>query len=84
LERAGIVTRQQLIGFRRYAIVVNFGIAMVLSPPDAGSMMLMAVPLVILYEVAIAGIWFTERRRRREADALEPAQQLIRKGDAPY
>jgi sec-independent protein translocase protein TatC len=83
LERAGIVTRQQLIGFRRYAIVVNFGIAMVLSPPDAGSMMLMALPLVILYEVAIAGIWFTERRRRREADALEPAQQLIRKGDAP-
>jgi sec-independent protein translocase protein TatC len=73
LERAGIVTRAQLIKFRRYAIVVNFGIAMVLSPPDAGSMFLMAVPLVILYELAIVGIWFTERKRKREASENLPA-----------
>ncbi|WP_442680344.1 twin-arginine translocase subunit TatC [Sphingomonas sp. ASY06-1R] len=71
LERAGIVTRGQLIKFRRYAIVVNFAIAMVLSPPDAGSMFLMAVPLVVLYELAIVGIWFTERKRQRAiADTL--------------
>jgi len=67
LERAGIVTRTQLIKFRRYAIVVNFAIAMVLSPPDAGSMLLMALPMVILYELAIVGIWFTERKRKRAA-----------------
>lgn len=82
LERAGIVTRQQLIKFRRYAIVVNFGIAMVLSPPDAGSMMLMALPLVLLYELAIAGIWFTERKRKREADAAPDVSQVIKKGEA--
>jgi sec-independent protein translocase protein TatC len=69
MERAGIVTRTQLVGFRRYAIVVNTGIAAVLSPPDVGSMLLMAVPLVILYEFALIGIWFTERRRKRDADA---------------
>ena len=83
LERAGIVTRLQLIKFRRYAIVVNFGIAMVLSPPDAGSMMLMAVPLVLLYELAIIGIWFTERKRKREAEAVPDLDQVIKKGDAP-
>ena len=33
--------------------------------------MLLAVPLCLLYEVAIIGIWFTERRRAREADADE-------------
>jgi len=82
LERAGILTRQQLIKFRRYAIVVNFGIAMVLSPPDAGSMMLMALPLVFLYELAIVGIWFTERKRKREADANSDVSQVIKKGDA--
>ena len=82
LERAGILTRQQLIKFRRYAIVVNFGIAMVLSPPDAGSMMLMALPLVFLYELAIVGIWFTERKRKREADATSDVSQVIKKGDA--
>ncbi|TAK14093.1 MAG: twin-arginine translocase subunit TatC, partial [Rhizorhabdus sp.] len=40
LERAGIVTRKQLIGARRYAIVGAFAIAAVLTPPDVGSQLL--------------------------------------------
>lgn len=67
LERAGVVTRAQLIGFRRYAIVANTAVAAVLSPPDIGSMVLLAVPLVLLYEIALIGIWLTERKRAREA-----------------
>ncbi|WP_082449978.1 twin-arginine translocase subunit TatC [Sphingomonas sp. Leaf231] len=66
LERSGVVTRLQLIGARRYAIVGAFAIAAVLTPPDVGSQLLLAIPLVILYEAAIIGIWFTERRRARE------------------
>ncbi|MBA3836677.1 MAG: twin-arginine translocase subunit TatC [Sphingomonas sp.] len=70
LERAGIVTRQQLIGARRYAIVAAVGIAAVLTPPDIGSQLLLAIPLIILYELAIIGIWFTEKRRAKvPADA---------------
>ena len=65
LERAGIVTRKQLVGARRYAIVLNCAIAAVLTPPDVGSMLLLAVPLVLLYEISLVGIWFTERRRNR-------------------
>ncbi|WP_375272955.1 twin-arginine translocase subunit TatC [Sphingomonas sp.] len=70
LERAGIVTRKQLIAARRYAIVGAFAIAAVLTPPDVGSQLLLAIPLVILYELAIVGIWFTERRRARENTAI--------------
>ena len=66
LERAGIVTRQQLKAARRYAIVAAFAIAAVLTPPDVGSQLLLAIPLVLLYEVALIGIWITERRRARE------------------
>jgi len=66
LERAGIVTRKQLIAARRYAILGNFGIALVLAPPDAGSMIMLALPLIALYELALIGIWFTERKRTRE------------------
>ena len=65
LEAAGIVTRKQLAGARRYAIVANFAVAAVLTPPDAGSMLLLAVPLVALYELALIGIWFTEKHRVR-------------------
>jgi len=71
LERAGIVTRRQLISSRRYAIVATAMIAAVLTPPDIGSMLLLWIPLVMLYELAIIGIWFTERRRKpTEAGAL--------------
>ena len=69
LERAGIVTRQQLISARRYAIVGAFAIAAVLTPPDVGSQLLLAIPLCILYELAIVGIWFTERKRKKDAEA---------------
>lgn len=67
LERAGIVTRQQLISARRYAIVGAFAIAAVLTPPDVGSQLLLAIPLCVLYELALVGIWITERKRKREA-----------------
>ena len=72
LERAGIVTRKQLVKGRRYAIVGVFGIACVLAPPDVVSMLVMAVPLCLLYEFALIAIWFTERKRAR-ADGQEIA-----------
>ena len=68
LERAGIVTRKQLVGARRYAIIGCFALALVLAPPDAGSMVLLAMPLIILYELALIAIWFTERRRARQPE----------------
>jgi sec-independent protein translocase protein TatC len=66
LERAGIVTRLQLIKGRRYAIVGVVAVAAVLTPPDIVSQLLLAVPLVLLYELAIIAIWFTEKRRKTE------------------
>ncbi|MBB5697304.1 twin-arginine translocase subunit TatC [Sphingomonas yantingensis] len=71
LERAGIVTRKQLVGARRYAIVAAFGLAAVLTPPDIGSQFLLAIPLIFLYELALIGIWFTERKRAKTATVEE-------------
>ena len=67
LERAGIVTRDQLKKGRRYAIVAIVAVAAVLTPPDILSQILLAVPLYLLYEFAIIAIWFTQRRRATEA-----------------
>lgn len=67
LERAGIVTRAQLVAGRRYAVVIAFVIAAVLTPPDIISQLLLAIPLVLLYELALIAIWFTERKRKKEA-----------------
>jgi sec-independent protein translocase protein TatC len=68
LERAGLVTRKQLARGRRYAIVLSTVVAAILTPPDAISMLLLAVPLVLLYELSLIAIWFTERKRAKEAD----------------
>ena len=73
LERAGIVTRAQLVAGRRYAIVGATVVAAVLTPPDVVSQLMLAIPLILLYEAALIGIWFTERKRAREAPAL-PAE----------
>ncbi|MES2755555.1 MAG: twin-arginine translocase subunit TatC [Pseudomonadota bacterium] len=75
MERAGIVTRKQLAGARRYAIVGAFAIAAVLTPPDVGSQLLLAIPLCLLYELALIGIWFTERRRAK-TPALEAPEEV--------
>ncbi|MDQ3246393.1 MAG: twin-arginine translocase subunit TatC [Pseudomonadota bacterium] len=68
LERAGLVTREQLVKSRRYAIVGAFAIAAVLTPPDAVSQFMLALPLYALYEFAILAIRFTHwRKSRRES-----------------
>ena len=69
LEAVGIVTRDQLVAARRYAIVGAFAIAAVLTPPDIGSQLLLAVPLCLLYELTLIATWFTQRRRAKAENA---------------
>lgn len=67
LERAGLVTRSALARGRRYAWVIATIVAAVLTPPDVFSMLLLAGPLIALYELSLIAIWFTEKRRARSA-----------------
>jgi len=67
LERAGLVTREQLAKSRRYAIVGAAAVAAVLTPPDVVSMLLLLVPLYSLYEIAILAIRITHWRAARKA-----------------
>ncbi|PXA88285.1 twin-arginine translocase subunit TatC [Nostoc sp. 3335mG] len=68
LERAGIVTYEQLKGAWRYAVVGAFALSAVLTPPDVGSQLLLAVPLCALYFLALFAIWFTRRREAKQAE----------------
>jgi sec-independent protein translocase protein TatC len=72
LAKVGIVTAKALRDMRRYAIVGLFGVAAIFTPPDAISMMSLAVPLVLLYEISILSVVFIERGRARE-DAARAA-----------
>ena len=72
LERAGIVTREQLARSRRYAIVGSAAAAAVLTPPDVVSMLMLLVPLYGLYEFAILAIRITHWRAARKAARSTP------------
>jgi sec-independent protein translocase protein TatC len=74
LERAGILTRAQLVAGRRYAIVGAFVVAAVLTPPDIGSQFMLAVPLILLYEISIIAIRITERSRSKALTVPEQAE----------
>jgi sec-independent protein translocase protein TatC len=75
LISAELLETQTLAKQRRYAIVAGFIISAILTPPDALSMMMMAIPLVGLYEISIVIGRIIEARRRRRRAAEEAAEK---------
>jgi sec-independent protein translocase protein TatC len=66
LVRLGLVSVATLRSIRPYVIVASFVIAAIITPPDPGSMMLLAVPLVLLYEVGLLVARFVRVSEGRE------------------
>lgn len=69
LVRFGIITVEKLKDIRPYVIVGAFVLAAIFTPPDPGSMLLLAVPLVVLYEVGIFAARFVRVGAERAAAA---------------
>jgi sec-independent protein translocase protein TatC len=79
LNRAGIVSRAQLAGARRYVIVGMAIVAAVVTPPDVVSQLLLLIPLMLLFEGALVVMWFTERKEAKAAastDLVAPRSEL--------
>ncbi len=66
LGLAGILSARLLRAGRRYAIVAVFAVAAVLTPPDPISMLSLALPICLLYEISIWCVALIEGRRARE------------------
>jgi sec-independent protein translocase protein TatC len=64
LGRAGVITSAGLKSKRRYAIVLAFVAAAVLTPPDPISQIGLAVPIMLLYEVSIWSVRMVERKKQ--------------------
>ena len=69
LARAGIIDSKFLKAKRRYAVVLVFVVAAVLTPPDVISQCALAIPTLLLYEGSIFAVVAVERRQAREAAA---------------
>lgn len=77
LHRAGIITRAQMAGARRYVIVGIFALAAIVTPPDPGSQVILALPLLLLFEISLVLMRLQEKAVEgdRAARAAEDAQE---------
>ncbi|MEZ2332997.1 twin-arginine translocase subunit TatC [Mesorhizobium sp. RCC_202] len=71
LTRVGMLSSKALAEKRKWAIVLSFVVAAVLTPPDPMSQCGLAIPTIILYEVAIWSARMIERSQERERQARE-------------
>lgn len=73
LNRAGIVSRKQLAGLRRYIIVAITAVAAIITPPDVVSQLMLLVPMLLLFEGSLLVMWLGERREAKEAAEEAPS-----------
>jgi sec-independent protein translocase protein TatC len=72
MARVGLLTSQGLASKRKWAIVMAFIAAAVLTPPDPVSQIGLALPTIILYEISILTARMIERQRAREKAKTAP------------
>ena len=68
LGRVGLVTSKGMKEKRKYAIVVTFIVAAILTPPDVISQIGLALPTMVLYEISIYSVKMIERARGDESE----------------
>lgn len=76
LAKLGLVKASFLQKQRKYAILIIFIVAAILTPPDVFTQILMAIPLLILYEMSVWIAYFfgkKEQAETQEADETSPS-----------
>ncbi len=66
LARVGVVNSEYLRTRRRYVIVIIFALAAILTPPDPITQVGLAIPLLLLYELSIFTVRFTEKKKDKK------------------
>jgi len=74
LARLGLVNAEFLRAKRKYSILLIFIFAAILTPPDVVTQLLMAVPLVVLYELSI---WIAKIFGRKPLDAEDQKEASV-------
>src|SRR5262252_402182 len=69
LVKIGVLNYRMLKAARRYVIVISFVLGAILTTPEVITQVLMAVPLLLLYEISVWIAWYWERQeKKREAN----------------
>lgn len=76
LGRIGVVTSKGLRSKRRWAILLAFIVAAVLTPPDPLSQISLALPTILLYELTIFAVKMVERKEAPEGELASPSTDV--------
>nr|WP_304363672.1 twin-arginine translocase subunit TatC [Jiella sp. LLJ827] len=76
LVRAGLTSADGLASKRKYAIVIAFVAAAILTPPDPLSQIGLALPTILLYEISILAARMIEKKRAEERAAREAESEV--------
>ncbi|CCG06751.1 twin-arginine translocase subunit TatC [Pararhodospirillum photometricum] len=68
MARVGLVRSKTLAAGRRYAIILVFIAAAVVTPPDVLSQVMLALPMLVLYEISIIAARFVEPKDEDDED----------------
>tara|TARA_B100001248_G_C27370720_1_gene451487 strand:+ start:516 stop:1358 length:843 start_codon:yes stop_codon:yes gene_type:complete len=71
LARAGLVNSSQLKKRRKYAIVIAFVVAAILTPPDLISQIGLGIPIIILFEISIYLAVIFENRKTKKSENIK-------------
>lgn len=82
LTKVGIVTPEILKKYRKIALVVVLILSAVITPPDVTSQIIVAVPVIILYQVSIyiSGVVLRKEARKEEKERKDREKGLKKKG----
>jgi sec-independent protein translocase protein TatC len=82
LNVAGLVSRDQLARGRRYVIVAVFVVAAIATPPDVISQLMLAVPVILLFEGSLLFMRFTEKRAAKARAAAKAEAEAASEDEA--
>lgn len=74
MGRVGLVSADTLASKRKYALVITFIVAAILTPPDIISQVGLALPIIVLYEISIVSVRLFERRRVQREEEIDEAE----------
>jgi sec-independent protein translocase protein TatC len=80
LARAGVTTSVGLAAKRKYALVIVFIAAAIITPPDIISQIGLAIPIIILYEISIIAVLMVEKKKA-QADSSDEEEEIIEETD---
>jgi len=71
LTKIGLITPDSMKKFRKFAILCSFILSAILTPPDVATQLMMALPIIILYEISIFLSKAMYRKKEGDSDAEE-------------